>query len=506
MKEIELSAINDFGVPASILMENAGSNTVTAMTNEFGPMFFRKVCVFCGSGNNGGDGFVIARHLTSEGAHVKIFLIGSTETFSPETRKNYDLAVKYGISVIVLSSMADIEKNRQDILSAEIFVDALLGTGVNRDVDGFMAQAVVYLNILDRKTVAVDVPTGVDSDTGEIRGVAVYADLTVTFGLPKVGLTIFPALSNVGKLVVADINFPPELLFKPRHSVLITHEIIKPMFPYRNPNSNKGNFGPILIIGGAPGMSGAVVLAAKAAIRSGSGVVNVCIPGGLYNTVKPGCDEMIVTGLKQNAAGMLSLDNYEAIISMSEKAKVVVVGPGMGRDRETQELVRKLVAGVKKPMVIDADGINAVADDKNCLKRISKDVILTPHIGEMSRLTGIRIEDIIRNKIKVVRDFVREYGVNVLLKDGRSILADTKGNIYINTTGNSGMATPGSGDVLTGHISALTAHGISTVQAGILGSFVHGTAGDMLLNETSEEGITAGDIAEYLPKAIKKLK
>jgi NAD(P)H-hydrate epimerase len=168
--------------------------------------------------------------------------------------------------------------------------------------------------------------------------------------------------------------------------------------------------------------------------------------------------------------------------------------------------VRKLVAGVKKPMVIDADGINAVADDKNCLKRISKDVILTPHIGEMSRLTGIRIEDIIRNKIKVVRDFVREYGVNVLLKDGRSILADTKGNIYINTTGNSGMATPGSGDVLTGHISALTAHGISTVQAGILGSFVHGTAGDMLLNETSEEGITAGDIAEYLPKAIKKLK
>ncbi|HPI04155.1 MAG TPA: NAD(P)H-hydrate dehydratase, partial [Candidatus Goldiibacteriota bacterium] len=240
--------------------------------------------------------------------------------------------------------------------------------------------------------------------------------------------------------------------------------------------------------------------------RSGAGIVNAGIPESLHNAVKPGCDEMIVTNLKETSKGTIAYSNKENILKLCAAAKVVIIGPGIGRDPETQKLVRELIAEVKTPLVIDADGINAVAADKNCLKNNTKDVIMTPHIGEMARLCSMEISDVIKGKIKILKDFTASYGVNVLLKDGRSMLADPQGNMYVNTTGNSGMATPGCGDVLSGLIAALMAHGMQSVQAGILGSYIHGFAGDLLLSETSEEGITAGDIALNIPKAIMKLK
>ncbi|MBN2753793.1 MAG: NAD(P)H-hydrate dehydratase [Candidatus Goldbacteria bacterium] len=506
MKAIDSVATEKFGVPASILMENAGANTVTAMTNEYGALAYRNIAVFCGAGNNGGDGFVIARHLLSEGAVVAVFLTGDESKMSPESKQNMELVKKYGIAVVKLESLEDINRHNRMITLSDILVDALIGTGLSRDVDGFMAQLIVYINTLNKRTVSVDIPSGVDADTGNINGVAVYADLTVTFGLPKTGMAVFPGHANTGKLVVADINFPPELLLQPRPDVLVTAELIGPLMPYRQPNANKGSFGPIFILGGSPGLSGAVVLAAKAALRSGAGIVNVGIPESLHGVVKPGCDEMIVTSLKETSKGMLAYSNKENILKLCAAAKVVIIGPGIGRDPETQKLVRELVSELKKPLVIDADGINAVAADKNCLKNNTKDVIMTPHIGEMARLCGIEISEVIKGKIKVLKDFTASFGINVLLKDGRSMLADPQGNMYVNTTGNSGMATPGSGDVLTGLIAALMAHGMQSVQAGILGSYIHGLAGDLLLSETSEEGITAGDIALNIPKAIMKLK
>lgn len=506
MKAIDSVTTEKYGVPPSILMENAGANTVNAMVNEFGPLAYRRISVFCGIGNNGGDGFVIARHLVSEGAAVIIFLAGDESAMAAESKFNLETAKKYGIEAVKLSSLEDINTHNTLIGSSDIIVDALLGTGLNREVEGFMAQLIVYINTLNKKTVSVDIPSGVDADTGNIRGVAVYADLTVTFGLPKTGMAVFPGHANTGKLVVADINFPPELLLQPRPDVLVTAELISPLLPYRQPNANKGSFGPIFILGGSPGLSGAVVLAAKAALRSGAGIVNAGIPESLHNAVKPGCDEMIVTNLKETSKGAIAYSNKENILKLCAAAKVVVIGPGIGRDPETQKLVRELIAEVKTPLVIDADGINAVAADKNCLKNNTKDVIMTPHIGEMARLCSMEIADVIKGKIKILKDFTASYGVNVLLKDGRSMLADPQGNMYVNTTGNSGMATPGCGDVLSGLIAALMAHGMQSVQAGILGSYIHGFAGDLLLSETSEEGITAGDIALNIPKAIMKLK
>jgi NAD(P)H-hydrate epimerase len=253
-------------------------------------------------------------------------------------------------------------------------------------------------------------------------------------------------------------------------------------------------------------MTGAVVLSAKAALKSGAGIVTVAVSQSLATSVKSRSDEVIVAALKETKDGFISEDSYAHIMELSGQAKVVVIGPGMGRDKGTQSLIKKLIKDIKKPMVIDADGLNAIEGDKTCLKNMDKDVILTPHIGEMARLTGLKIEDIIKDKIGVLRSFISEYKVNVILKDGRSILGDPENNIYINTTGNSGMATPGSGDALTGIIAAFMAHSMLSAQAGIAANYTHGLAGDMLLQEISGEGITAEDIINNVPRAIKALK
>ncbi|MCX7698614.1 MAG: NAD(P)H-hydrate dehydratase [Candidatus Goldbacteria bacterium] len=506
MKEIDRQTIDKYGIPPSILMENAGINTVSAILNDFGSVAFKKIYVFCGDGNNGGDGFVIARHLKSAGAIVRIIFCGDEKKLSAESLINYEAAKNYGVEIFKISSFENIEPITDDIITSDIIVDALIGTGLKSEVKDLMAKIILFINNLGKYTVAVDVPSGVDSDTGNVMGVAIYANLTVTFGLPKIGITIYPGLAHVGKLIVADINFPPSLLSIPRKNILVTSELIPPLLPFRPPNANKGHFGPILIIGGSKGMGGAVSLAAKAALKTGAGIVTVAVPETLHDSIKASSDEVIVAPLKETDDGFISDDNFKRIIELAEKAKVIVIGPGLGRKKETQQLVFKLLQEIDRPLIIDADGINAVSEDKKHLKNIKKDVIITPHLGEMSRLTGIAIEEIIKDKIKVIKEFIKEYKINVLLKDGRSIVGDVEGNIYINTTGNSGMATPGTGDVLSGIIAALAAHNLPLYQAAIVGNFIHGLSGDLLLNEMSEEGIIAGDIINKIPVAIKKLR
>ncbi len=505
MKEIEKITIENYKVPPEILMENAGINVVISMQRELGSLIFKRIAVFCGGGNNGGDGFVIARHLLSEGAYAVIFFTGEKEKLSQESLKNYEMAEKYGIPIISIKSLNDIEKFKQEIFLSDIIVDALIGTGIKQNIKGFLASLITFINTTGKYIVSVDLPSGVDADTGDIKGVAIYADLTITFGLPKIGITIFPGLECTGKLVYADINFPSKLLSMPRKNVLVTSEIVIPLLPLRPLNANKGNFGPILIVGGSTGLDGAVTLTAKAALKAGAGIVNVCVPKSLYDSVKSRSEETIVTPLDENN-GFLSMKSIEKILKLSEKAKIVVIGPGIGRDKETQQLVRELIRKIQKPLIIDADGLNAIAEDKKCLNNLQKDVILTPHIGEMSRLAEKKIEDIIKDKISIVKDFIKNYKVNVLLKDGRSMVVDTDKNVYINTTGNSGMATPGSGDVLSGIIASFMAHNLINVHAAIIANYIHGLAGDLLLENISEEGIIASDIIEYIPRAIKKLK
>lgn len=253
-------------------------------------------------------------------------------------------------------------------------------------------------------------------------------------------------------------------------------------------------------------MGGAPALSARGALKSGAGLVTIAAPGSLHDSVKAGFDEVLFAALKEDSEGFLSLESLDRLIELSTKAKAAIIGPGMGSSANARALAREFIMRAKLPLIIDADAINAVSEDKNCLKNLNKDVILTPHLGEMSRLCDAGIVDIIKDKFTIAADFARKFGVNVLLKDGRSLIADRDGNIYVNTTGNSGMATPGSGDVLSGVTASFAAQGMNTLQAGIAANYVHGLSGDLLLSEMSGEGITAGDIAANLAKAIKTLK
>ena len=506
MKGIEKRTIEEFGVSSSILMENAGISVVDALKAETGGVLMKRVCVFCGQGNNGGDGFVTARHLRCDGASVTVFFTGDRQKLSPESASNLDAAIKYGVEVILLNSDEVLEAAAGAVFSCDIIIDALLGTGLNRPVEGFMAKVITLINGAGRYTVSVDVPSGLNSDTGDCAPVCVYADLTVTFGLPKKGLAVFPGFDTVGKLVVSDISFPVRLLSEPRKNVLVTHDIAVSMLPYRPKNANKGTFGPVLVIGGCRGMGGAPALSARGALKSGAGIVTIAAPGSLHDSVKAGFEEVLFAWLKEDSDGFISGESLERLLELSTKAKTAVIGPGLGSGAQARVLAREFIMRSKLPVIIDADAINAVSEDKNCLKNLNKDVILTPHLGEMSKLCDAGIVDIVKNKFNIAADFARKYGVNVLLKDGRSIIADRDGNIYVNTTGNSGMATPGSGDVLSGVIASFAAQGMNTLQAGIAANYVHGLSGDLLLAEMSGEGITAGDIAMNLAKAIKTLK
>ncbi len=506
MKEIESRAVELFGISESILMENAGSSAVNAMISEYGNLFGKIICIFCGPGNNGGDGLVIARHLFTEGAIPYIFLVGEKSKMSNISSANLNAAIKYGIPVYELNSIEKLGEVHKICESSDMIIDAVFGTGLSRDIEGFVAKLIIYINSLNKIIISVDVPSGINSDTGNVMGVAIKADFTVTFGLPKLGLSIYPGYEYTGKTVLSDINLPPALLEMPRQNILVTNKIVRAMLPYRPRNANKGNFGPVLMVGGSPGLCGAVTLAARAALKSGAGIVNVCVPEGQYTTVKQVSEEIIVTSLKENKSGFISASNFDLICKLAEKSKVVLLGPGAGTDEETRDLLRKLIKFCQIPMVIDADAINAVAQDKNCLNNVKKDVIITPHIGEMARLCGISIERVIKEKLSLASDFAEKYEINVLLKDGRSILSDKDKNIYVNTSGNAGLATPGSGDVLAGVIASFKAQGAETTAAGMAGAYVHGLAADLLLDEMSEEGITASDVILKIPSAIKKIR
>jgi len=506
MRDIETRALESYGITENILMENAGAAAVNAMLAEYGPLGGKRICVFCGTGNNGGDGFVIARHLLSEGAVPYIFITCNREKMSSASAGNLTAAIKYGVSVYELNTMEQLGAVHPICSSCDLIIDAIFGNGISRAIEGFASKLIIYINSLGKITISVDLPSGINPDTGNIMGTAVQADMTVTFGLPKLGLSVYPGYQHTGKLVLADINFPPQLLGIPRKNVLITANIASAMLPYRPGNANKGTFGPVLIIGGSPGLCGAVTLAGRAALKSGAGIVNACVPEGQYTAVKSASEEMLVTSLKENKNGSISEKNREHIKGLIDKSKTVLIGPGAGTDEETRSLIREIIAYCDKPMIIDADGINAVAQDKNCLNNAKKDVIMTPHMGEMSRLCSIPIEQLMKEKITAASEFAVKNGINVLLKDGRSFLSDKDGNIYVNTTGNNGLASPGTGDVLAGIISSLKAQGTETAAAGIAGSYIHGLAADMLLKDMSEEGITASDVIVKIPSALKKIR
>ena len=508
MRIIDRRTIEGYSIPGSVLMERAGLAVASRIKEAFSP---RKVIIIAGSGNNGGDGLVVARNLYNEGWDVKVFLTVKPEDLKGDALLQYRIAVKFGLKIYLMNEFLT---NYSSLITRHcILVDALLGTGISKNVTGLLSEVISYLNRSNVPIISVDIPSGISSDNGQIMGEAVRADYTVTFGLPKRGHLLYPGAQHSGKLFIEDIGFPKELLNSEKlHIELLTKDKVSPLIPKRPRYSHKGNYGHVLIVAGSKGKTGAAIMAAKACLRSGAGLVTLGIPKSLADVFQSRVTEEMILALPDKGDGTLSQRAARVILNfLNERATTLAIGPGIGISSDTKKLMGILIKTSTTPMVIDADGINSLKGERAMFSKLKAPIILTPHPGEMARLLGkqkgvsVKTQDIERNRINVPFSFAKETGTYLVLKGVPTIIAGPDGMAYINSTGNPGMASAGTGDVLTGMISAFLSQGLSPTHASILGVYMHGFAGDSAAAEKGEHPLIATDIIEKIPFAFHSL-
>ncbi|MGI6712124.1 MAG: NAD(P)H-hydrate dehydratase [Bacillota bacterium] len=504
MRFLDQAAINEYGIPGIILMENAGLAVVNTIKDHFkGNVAQKRIIVFAGKGNNGGDGFVVARHLYNAGADVKIFLLCRPEELQGDAAINWKIIRKMNIRYQVVINERDINLVKIGLMYSELIVDAIFGTGFQGAVQGMAANVIQLVNEAGKPVVAVDLPSGVEANTGCVWGACIKATYTVTFALPKIGLVLDPGARFTGKLVVGDISMPPQLIAQKNISrFLIDAEWCQSRILKREVDSHKGSYGHVVIVGGSPGMTGAVVLAASAAVRSGAGLVTAAVPQGVNSIIEVKVTEAMSYPLPETGDGTLGLA-AQKIIEGIVSQKTLVIGPGISRQAETLELVQSLAANIPCPCVIDADALYALTGCSELIKKSSYPVILTPHPGEMAQLLGISIEKVQDNRVEIAQKTARAWNAIIVLKGAKTLVATPEGNLYVNSTGNPGMATGGTGDVLAGMIGAFMAQGINPEEAAALGVFLHGLSGDSVASFKGQRGLAAGDLVDNLPKIIK---
>jgi hydroxyethylthiazole kinase-like uncharacterized protein yjeF len=502
MRQIDQTTIQNYGIPGLVLMENAGLEVVHRIVQIVGDVKDKKVCIFSGKGNNGGDGYVVARHLVNKGAKVKVFLFAAKEEIAGDAAVNLDIVGRMEIDVLEVSGTRDWDKIKIAVAFADCIVDALLGTGFQGDIHGLMAQAIQIINGSAKPVVAVDIPSGVDANTGQIRGQAVKAQHTVTFGLPKTGLLLYPGAAHVGVLTVADIGLPCRLLTDDSiKQNMTTAGYIKDLLGVRPPDAHKGSNGRVAVVAGSRGMTGAAALASTAALRAGAGLVTLAVADSLHDIMEIKLTEVMTKGVPETAGGAVGRRALPYIMELAGKSDVLAVGPGLGRHDETMKVVLDIIKTAECPLVIDADGLNALVDNTGLLAECKALPVLTPHPGEMGRLTGLSPQQVNQDRISVARQAAATWGAIVILKGARTVIAFPDGEVYINPTGNPGMATGGTGDVLTGVVAGLIAQGMSSHQAAVAGVYIHGLAGDIIA-ESGTVGLMAGDVLQALPAAI----
>ena len=508
MRIIDRRTIEGYSIPGSVLMERAGLAVASRIKEAFSP---RKVIIIAGSGNNGGDGLVVARNLYNEGWDVKVFLTAKPEDLKGDALLQYRIAVKFGLKIYPINEFLT---NYSSLITRHcILVDALLGTGISKKVTGLLSEVISYLNRSNVPIFSVDIPSGISSDNGQIMGEAVRADYTVTFGLPKRGHLLYPGAQHSGKLFIEDIGFPKELLNSEKlHIELLTKDKVSPLIPQRPRYSHKGNYGHVLIIAGSKGKTGAAIMAAKACLRSGAGLVTLGIPKSLADVFQSRVTEEMILALPDKGDGTLSQRASRVILNfLNERATTLAIGPGIGISSDTKKLMDILIKTSTIPMLIDADGINSLKGERAIFSKSKVPIILTPHLGEMARLLGkqkcvsVKTQDIERNRVNIPVSFAKETGTYLVLKGVPTIIAGPDGMAYINSTGNPGMASAGTGDVLTGMISAFLSQGLSPTHASILGVYMHGFAGDSAAAEKGEHTLIATDIIEKIPFAFYSL-
>jgi ADP-dependent NAD(P)H-hydrate dehydratase / NAD(P)H-hydrate epimerase len=506
MREIDRKAIFEYGIPGPALMESAGSEVARKVAVLLGGVAGKRVCIFAGRGNNGGDGFVIARRLQNSGAGVKLFLLGNKEAVDGDARVYLDVLSRMDGEIIELVAERDWDKAKIAAAFADCLVDALVGTGFHGEVSGQLAQVITLINSAGKPVVAVDIPSGVDADTGQIRTAAVRASHTVTFALPKPGLLFQPGASHAGEVTVADIGIPAVLLADSGiRQNLITAAYVRKVLPLRQPWAHKGSCGKVLVVAGSQGFTGAAALASSAAVRSGAGLVTLGVAASLQPVLAGKLTEVMTRSLPESAWGSLGLDAVPYIEKLAAESDVLAVGPGLGREAETAEAVRETVKTARCPLVLDADALNALAGYTDILLEPEALAVLTPHPGELSRLTGLPVEAVNADRLAAARQAATEWGSIVVLKGPGTVVAFPDGEVFINSTGNAGMATGGTGDVLTGVIAAFIAQGLSSHDAAVAGVYIHGLAGDIAAR-SGMIGMTAGDLLQAIPAAIQSLQ
>ncbi len=497
MRAMDLRAAREFGISEEVLMENAGRAAFEILSDGWGAAG-RRFALFCGTGNNGGDGLVVARHILSAGGTPRIFLFGDPARFKGAAKTNWEIVSRLPIEVKRVERIAEI---RSAVLHADAIVDGLFGTGLDREVEGICRKAIHLINGSGRPVLSLDIPSGVHGDTGEILGTAVRADCTVTFGLPKIGNLLYPGCGLGGRLHVSHISFPPSLYGDEALRIETNGPI---PLPPRNPSAHKGSVGDVLFIAGAAGYFGAPYFSAMSFLKSGGGYARLAAPRSMTPFLATRGSEIVFVPQDETGEGSLSLKNLDPLIALAGRVDMVVAGPGLSLNGETQELVRNLAAGVTKPLLIDGDGLTALADRPGILRKRRAPTVLTPHPGEMSRLTGKTVAEIEKRRIPILEAACADLKAWIVLKGPHSLIGTPEGRVFINLSGNPGMATAGAGDVLSGTIAAMRGLGLPLEEAIRKGVFLHGLAGDLAAADKGEDGITAQDILNYLPYALKQ--
>jgi NAD(P)H-hydrate epimerase len=506
MREADRRTVNEIGIPSLVLMENAGRQVVTTLASTLDSFDQMSVAVLCGRGNNGGDGFVVARTLAERGTDVSVFLVGEAARVAGDARVNLSILKNLGIDVVEIADAAAWELHGTDLLAADLIVDALFGTGIQLPLAGLAETIVADVNSSSRPVVSVDLPSGLSADTPAVTGPAMSAAMTITLAAPKLPLVLPPAEAYAGDLVIADIGIPAAVIeqLDGPWIELLTRDTMRPLVEPRSADSHKGDYGRVLVVAGSLGKAGAASLCAMAALRSGAGLVTVATPRRAAPIVASLGAEYMVLPLAEAEDGTLARSVVDDLLGFD--ADVVAIGPGLGRSPSVVAVVQQLVERFGVPIVLDADGLWAFGDEPGrLLGRDGVDVVITPHPGEMARLTGLTIDYIQANRIEVARDFAVTHRVHVVLKGHRTIIASPDGKTFINVTGNPGMATAGAGDVLTGVIAAWHAQLLDGEAAARLGVYLHGLAGDLAEADEGEVGLVAGDIADRLGDAVLDL-
>ncbi|MFW6006753.1 MAG: NAD(P)H-hydrate dehydratase [Halanaerobiales bacterium] len=504
MKEMDKKTIEN-GYPEILLMEAAGRGVAQICSNQLKNN--NRVLIFCGKGNNGGDGLVAARFLNRKSFEVEIISTAKKSELKGVTLKNFELCQMHDLTINLVSEM-NFDEVKDKISHSDIIIDAMLGTGLKGNLRGNIAEIVDLINKFKQPTstvIAVDIPTGISGKNGTVLGNAIKADYTATMAFLKVGLCVYPGKKYTGEIEIIDIGMP-EKTSKDKidyNHFLLNEKEASSLLPVRSEVGHKGTFGRIGIIGGSRGMSGAPYLSGHAALKTGAGLVKLAVPESIQDIVASYIPELLTRGIDDDANGIIRND-LSSIKEFMQKQRVLAVGPGLGKSKAAKIMVKYIMEEFENTLVLDADGINLIG--KKELKKRESPLIITPHPGEMARLLDKTIKEIQNNRINISREIATRYNIYLILKGAASIVALPDGKIYINPTGNNGMATAGSGDVLTGIISGLIGQGLDCIEASVLGVYLHGLAGDIAREKFTSQGVKAGDLIKSIPESISYLQ